>query len=1191
MGNQQPGSKSTTKATRDHDKVEVSIPIISSLATESKNVQFSIELSSKGWPKDVTVVHYHVMKATLLLGTESGAVFAYFDGCQFTWPSISGTEVTHIMSLQEDKILVACGDHSLVVLSLPYLHICPSNIVPNTWLESSAGGITSVYFDEYLGRNYVYIGTFEGSFQVIQIFPTFRICEYKITSSELDLSRGMSVSSIATCPKEERYVAIGFDGPFADVGAVVIYDILKRKPYRFYNTSAVTSIAWHHSGDFLFAGTKNGDVLCLYHDKKLVERFWNAAHEHIHRDSTPIIIRNIVWLPSQSSFSSSSSTPYTGCKVVWSIPPTASEEILRFLVIPSIDHSTCNNWMDGTASWLRESDASSSGTNQGSNGVIPSILLLTQKEASMEDSDVRIKQNHISVIRCPRGPFQDWGNTSSNSNSGSEKKDLSDVRMNPAPITTMCGITPSSVPNSLSSTLCTQIPVHQVYIPKPEGDDVAVDTTSTTVGGDGVGWGIGSLNSLSYRSFSSNVQANTKTISSITASAINDFDIVLGCATEPVTPLLRYRALDLSIVIWGISQPKILSASIDNNNMQHGSNIWIPITTLQCASASSRNTRTSIKAPITSITYDPQGSLLLAADGEGSVLLWEMKSKDKSESPRSSSHTATSATSSGATSSFKETCVTDLFVERLHLNVNEVVTSSLVVGEASIILLGCQNGQLYACFDWNMSSKSEVLPVHDVVRAGGNGAIVSLNLGTFWWSGEIVPVVYVTWASGHIAVMYLHTRNLLAYCKGPNTTKTYTISSMKFSAILDENLNPCTIPLDLTPPSSFITDDIIIQEERHNIHNSSPAATLSLPLSSLSNLSVPKTKDMKKIGNSVIKKMKNLEHGIDKGIKKISRQHGITHGLEDDVEATKNTNNEATIPSIPMPSDGPRYLIQAVGGSVLTFDLFKFAITNLNGKFSTMESDAVTILKVSECHLVAVQLVSYIEEASRAWSDPVPCLLCVDYSGLTTIISIKEQEIWYKTPILNGIIGTIQDDVKDGIILSNGNIYLQENNSIIHSIALSSSAYIQPVTTPIRVSPVIAVPPKSYQFHHGRENFILAARNAKKNKTIFSSSGIDLDKIFSKTKEQLEKEDLMGYQDVEVEVEENIVSTRAATKATAKTNQTMSETRQAFEERGERAARVANKTGDLQDAARNYKEQTAELKEKMKQKASRWGLF
>lgn len=52
----------------------------------------------------------------------------------------------------------------------------------------------------------------------------------------------------------EKFLAIAYDGEDATHGRVIIFDLVKRKPHRVYETSAVTSLCWNHMGDMLYAG-------------------------------------------------------------------------------------------------------------------------------------------------------------------------------------------------------------------------------------------------------------------------------------------------------------------------------------------------------------------------------------------------------------------------------------------------------------------------------------------------------------------------------------------------------------------------------------------------------------------------------------------------------------------------------------------------------------------------------------------------------------------------------------------------------------------------------------------------------------------------------------------------------------------------------------------------------------------------
>lgn len=56
--------------------------------------------------------------------------------------------------------------------------------------------------------------------------------------------------------QDERYLALGYDGASDEEGCVVIFDLVKHKPHRSYQTqAAITTMAWHHTGEQIFVGT------------------------------------------------------------------------------------------------------------------------------------------------------------------------------------------------------------------------------------------------------------------------------------------------------------------------------------------------------------------------------------------------------------------------------------------------------------------------------------------------------------------------------------------------------------------------------------------------------------------------------------------------------------------------------------------------------------------------------------------------------------------------------------------------------------------------------------------------------------------------------------------------------------------------------------------------------------------------
>ena len=57
--------------------------------------------------------------------------------------------------------------------------------------------------------------------------------------------------AIVVHPREEKYIAIGFAGPESGKGSIIVYDLVKRKVKRSYNTSAIASLAWTNTGKYI----------------------------------------------------------------------------------------------------------------------------------------------------------------------------------------------------------------------------------------------------------------------------------------------------------------------------------------------------------------------------------------------------------------------------------------------------------------------------------------------------------------------------------------------------------------------------------------------------------------------------------------------------------------------------------------------------------------------------------------------------------------------------------------------------------------------------------------------------------------------------------------------------------------------------------------------------------------------------
>ena len=191
-------------------------------------------------------------KGLVIAGTESGSLYAFGDGFQYMQPAIESVDITHIISLTDDSILVGFADNSLAVLMLPYLKV--SHTLSCDWLPEACGDITAIHYNEKHLRPYIYVGTSGGYVRVLQVLPDFREVEYCITCADVGVSADMVVSDIQVCPKDERYLMIAYDGSDEKTGAVAVFDMVKHKVFRLYKAAGVTTAVFHHTGEVLYAG-------------------------------------------------------------------------------------------------------------------------------------------------------------------------------------------------------------------------------------------------------------------------------------------------------------------------------------------------------------------------------------------------------------------------------------------------------------------------------------------------------------------------------------------------------------------------------------------------------------------------------------------------------------------------------------------------------------------------------------------------------------------------------------------------------------------------------------------------------------------------------------------------------------------------------------------------------------------------
>lgn len=353
-------------------------------------------------------------------------------------------------------------------------------MINGSWIGKN-NNLNCVYVDEECDFVFAYIGTSEGVINIFELTTTtIRHCEYTISCRDMGLANNMSISDIQTCPKDEKYLAIGLEGGSPDVGAVVIFDLSKKKSHRQYASAAITSLTWTHTGENLYAGTRTGNVLSLSLDKQLNSTVWVASgqKDDISGDVDDIVfIRRVTWLASQPTtegtclfvllgVSGGENTPLNSVVgltqisngkeelgSIFELPSVFGEEIVGFRIVPSIDN-----------------DKESVNKN-----VIPSLLLLTQR--FNEDNDNYDRQ--LKIIRCPVGTINEW---SLEIGLLPEPKLATEVLPWSSEVTCVSGLHPSTISTSLSAVLINNpINITSTHVPSLSDELASTNIQPTTI--------------------------------------------------------------------------------------------------------------------------------------------------------------------------------------------------------------------------------------------------------------------------------------------------------------------------------------------------------------------------------------------------------------------------------------------------------------------------------------------------------------------------------------------------------------------------------------------------------------------------------------------------------------------------------------------------------------------------------------
>jgi len=299
----------------------------------------------------------------------------------------------------------------------------------------------------------------------------------------------------------------------------------------------------------------------------------------------------------------------------------------------------------------------------------------------------------------------------------------------------------------------------------------------------------------------------------------------------------------------------------------------------------------------------------------------------------------------------------------------------------------------------------------------------------------------------------------------------------------------------------------------------------------------------------------------------------------------------------------PRYLVMLIGRAYMTFDLHRFIRTVTKAPLPGYNGHSLSLKVVSQKPMIVTKFLTFAPECegdSDDGSDGVMlCAAAVNTHGLMVMIAAKQKALINHTQLVNETEDESQS-LDFGCVLSNGSCYLvRSGGEMVHSTSMTmiNSDLRLPHSLPDRASPGANPPKEGLMLLHGRESAIAAARNAARKRRSsmikLTSAPFELSKVFSKTREQRAKGELMGG-DYDSEDQPRGVGSAAARGATGKAGKAMSglnETKEAFDLRGEKINRAALKADEIKDSASQFSKVAKQQKEELKKKNNRWGLF
>ena len=113
----------------------------------------------------------------------------------------------------------------------------------------------------------------------------------------------------------------------------------------------------------------------------------------------------------------------------------------------------------------------------------------------------------------------------------------------------------------------------------------------------------------------------------------------------------------------------------------------------------------------------------------------------------------------------------------------------------------------------------------------------------------------------------------------------------------------------------------------------------------------------------------------------------------------------------------------------------------------------------------------------------------------------------------------------------------------------------------------------------------------KRRMTIMPVAVTDLSKVFSKTRDQREKDELFAKLNASVQKEDDEGGNNASQDAAGKALSAAAETRETLQQRGRQLQQINESSARMSNAASDYRSDMKKHKEALQKKSDRWGIF